>query len=614
MATDRHIGPDRAAVIGNAAATPVIASAFDATADGIARAILAGFDAYRHQFSQITGGARHRFEQADWRMMQQATTGRVDLYDISVSQTTAQLRALLTERDGNGSIEDNQLWQDAKRCYSRHNVKRSDGELTETYFNSIYCRTFRHHAIDDAKIFVRSRLPAGWEPPQTEICHYYALEGSLPGLIGRILDDYGFSIPYENRRRDVRNMMHHIKCHPMEGILMNQGARLKIARSVFYRNKAAYIIGQAISGDGAITTPFVVAILNNEQAGVYVDTLILDPDDVSVLFSFTRSYFMVDATVPLEYVRFICDLLPGKRVFEIYNSLGFFKHGKTMFYRDYLDHMACSDDKFVVAPGIKGMVMTVFTLPSLDVVFKIIKDRFAPPKEMTRELVKQKYRLVKRHDKAGRMADTQEFSNFIFERDRFSDELVEELLAVAPSTVAVTGDKVTVKHLWIERRMIPLNIYIDHCTEQELVDAIDEYGNALRQLSAANIFPGDMLFKNFGVTRHGRVVFYDYDEICYLTECNFRRVPPPRYPEDEMAAEPWYSIGPDDVFPEEFRAYLTVRQDVRQVFNQFHSEIFDPEYWQGLQQAINAGDVVDVFPYRRKKRFSRQLGLPKRTP
>ncbi|WP_210396437.1 bifunctional isocitrate dehydrogenase kinase/phosphatase [Motiliproteus sediminis] len=569
-------------------------------ADAIAQTIVRGFDHYRARFEQLSAGARQRFERADWHGMQSATTERVDLYDQSVGQTVEQCHAAV-----GSALSSDQVWKRAKRAYVALIVERPHGELAETYFNSIYCRTFAHQAIDEEKIFIRSELPPNWSPPATGILNRYPLRGSLPRLIGKILDDYAFCIPYENRRRDIRNLVRYIKEHPVDGVRVGGDAVLEIIKSVFYRNKGAYLVGRVVGADGKRGMPFVMPVLNNERGGVYVDTLILNPDEVSIIFSFTRSYFMVEAPVPFEYVRFLQQLMPGKQLYELYSSLGFYKHGKTVFYRDFLDHMAASSDQFVVAPGIKGMVMAVFTLPSLDVVFKIIKDRFHPTKEVDRDTVLAKYRLVKRHDKAGRMADTQEFSNFVFERDRFSDELLAELLQVAPSSVSVEGDKVRVRHLWTERRMIPLNLYIDDADEARLNDAIDEYGNAIRQLAAANIFPGDMLFKNFGVTRHGRVVFYDYDEILYLTECNFRRVPPPRYPEDELASEPWYSVAPNDVFPEEFAAYLASRADVRRVFMQRHREIFDPAYWQGLQEAIIAGEVVDVFPYRRRKRFDR---------
>lgn len=250
--------------------------------------------------------------------------------------------------------------------------------------------------------------------------------------------------------------------------------------------------------------------------------------------------------------------------------------------------------------------MLVFTLPSFDRVFKVIKDTFAPQKEVDPARVQACYQLVKEHDRVGRMADTQEYENFVIEKWRISPDLMEELQKEVPEKLEDLGDRIVIRHLYIERRMIPLNIYLEQADERQLHDAIEEYGNAIKQLAAANIFPGDMLFKNFGVTRHGRVVFYDYDEICYMTEVNFRDIPPPRYPEDEMASEPWYSISPNDVFPEEFQHFLCGDARIRRLFAEMHGDLFTANYWRSLQQRINNGMVDDVFAYRRKRRFAQR--------
>ncbi|MEM9360905.1 MAG: isocitrate dehydrogenase kinase/phosphatase-domain containing protein, partial [Pseudomonadota bacterium] len=268
-------------------------------------------------------------------------------------------------------------------------------------------------------------------------------------------------------------------------------------------------------------------------------------------------------------------------------------------------HMKSTSDQFMIAPGIKGMVMSVFTMPSYDFVFKIIKDRFTPPKDMTREQVKAKYRLVKRADRAGRMADTQEFTNLAFARDRFSDEVMEELRTSAPSMLEEHGKALVIKHVYVERRMTPLNLYLQDATDEQLRDVMDEYGNAIKQLAAANIFPGDMLLKNFGVTRHGRVVFYDYDEIMPLVDCYFRVIPAPRNEMEEMASQPWYSVGPNDIFPEEFRLFFSGNQRARKVFDQLHSDLYEADFWQTMQQRVRDGHIEDFFPYRRKLRFDR---------
>jgi isocitrate dehydrogenase kinase/phosphatase len=346
----------------------------------------------------------------------------------------------------------------------------------------------------------------------------------------------------------------------------------------------------------------VIPLLHREGRGIQADALITDEAEVSIIFSFTRSYFMVDVAVPAEFVGFLKRILPGKHIAELYTSIGFYKHGKSEFYRALINHLANTDDRFIMAPGVRGMVMTVFTLPGFNTVFKIIKDRFAHAKTVDRNTVIEKYRLVKNVDRVGRMADTQEFADFRFPRSKFDPDCLAELLEVAPSTVALEGDVVLIRHCWTERRMTPLNIYLESASDAQVHEALYDYGLAIKQLAAANIFPGDMLLKNFGVTRHGRVVFYDYDEICYLTEVNFRVIPPPRYPEDELSAEPWYSVAPNDVFPEEFPRFLFADIGQRRLFAKLHGDLYDAEYWKTLQAAIRSGKVIDVFPYRRQER------------
>ncbi|MDE1463891.1 bifunctional isocitrate dehydrogenase kinase/phosphatase [Spartinivicinus poritis] len=580
-------------------------------AEQIADLVLTGFSHYRLRFSEITLGARRRFERAAWGEVQRASSGRINLYDKAVAEVVEDLSLHLPDDCLSLAI-----WRHAKQAYHQLIASRTDYELAETFFNSIFCRVFRHHAISEDNLFVQSSFPAPPLGSQLPIYNRYQPQRGLVALIKQILMDYAFAIPYENLRRDISQIIYCLKQEMGEAFSNETVSHVDIIKSVFYRNKAAYLVGRIVTEN--ITTkniaiekvatekqvkPFVLPLLNNGQRAVYVDTLIMDPDEVSVIFSFTRSYFMVLAPIPSEYVQFLQELLPWKQRYELYISIGFYKHGKTEFYRDFLSHLAETDDQFIIAPGVKGMVMTVFTLPSSQTVFKVIKDYFDPPKEVNKALVKDKYHLVKVHDRVGRMADTQEFSHFAFPKQRFAPELLTELEKVAQSNITITDDQVIVHHLYTERKMTPLNLYIKEVSGKKLEAVLDEYGNAIKQLAAANIFPGDMLLKNFGVTRHGRVVFYDYDEICYLTECRFRKIPPPRFPEDELAAEPWYSVAPNDVFPEEFGVFLFADPKIRQQFTQLHPELFDANYWQELQRLIEHGQVMDVYPYRRIKRF-----------
>jgi isocitrate dehydrogenase kinase/phosphatase len=381
---------------------------------------------------------------------------------------------------------------------------------------------------------------------------------------------------------------------------MQANFQIQVLSSLFFRNKGAYIVGKIVNG--FVETPFALPILHGER-GLVIDAALFGEDDLELVFSFARAYFMVTMEVPSAYVQFLRSLMPRKPNSELYSALGLQKQGKSLFYRDLLMHMRHSSDNFRIAPGIKGMVMLVFDLPSFPYVFKVIKDHFAPPKETTREQVQAKYLLVKQHDRVGRMADTLEYSDVALPLARFDDELVAELRAQCPSLLEEERDTLVIRHVYIERRMIPLNIYLQEATPEQRATVVVEYGNAIKDLVRANIFPGDMLYKNFGVTRHGRVVFYDYDEIEYLTDCNFRKIPEAHNEEDELSGEVWYRVGPRDVFPETFAPFLLGDPSIREVFLAHHADLLDPAFWQGHKQEILAGYVHDVFPYEAQKRF-----------
>ena len=563
----------------------------------LARIIASGFRAYRARFDEVTRGAKTRFETAAWAAGQQAVAARLDLYRAATSSVTAGIRAELE-----GTPPTPELWRRIKLAYIALIAPLPDRELAETFFNSIHRDLAVNPAIDETQMFVWSEFETSPRGPDSPIHTTYTFGNDLLGATKAMLSAFDFSLPWQNLDRDVGNILRSLPEERPE-IKGVAGLAVDVLRAVFYRNKGAYLVGR-LRYEGA-TWPLVLPVLIDDAGTLYVDTLICTEDEVSVVFSFTRSYFMVDAPHPHALVEFLHSLLPGKMISELYACIGFHKHGKTEFYRGFLTHLARSNDPFVIAPGVRGMVMTVFTLPSYQTVFKVIKDAFPPQKNITRDEVKEKYRIVKTHDRVGRMADTQGFDHFVFPRARFSEDLIGELLDVAPSSVELTPDLVIIRHLYTERLMTPLNLFVETADEQSLRDALDEYGNAIKQLAAANIFPGDMLLKNFGVTRHGRVVFYDYDEICYLTDVNFRALPEPQTIEEEMAGETWFSVGPRDVFPEDLRRFLFGRRGIKRMFLAMHGELFDPEFWKGLQRAIAEGNVMDVFPYRRKKRFAR---------
>jgi isocitrate dehydrogenase kinase/phosphatase len=573
----------------------------DGRAFDIARALLDGFNRHYLLFRETSAAAQQRYERADWHGQQRAQRERIEFYDLRVDEAVQRLRH---------EFKVDQLsmdtWQQAKLHYIGLLTDHHQPELAETFFNSVTVKLLDRSYFRNDFIFVRPAVSTEYietdEPGATPTYRaYYPSKDTLRETWQRIIDNYRLALPFEHLARDVDDIVEAMVSE-LGGFRPRANFQIQVLSSLFFRNKGAYVVGKIINGFNE--TPFALPILHGAAGGLVVDTALFGEDDLLMIFSYARAYFMVDMEVPSACVQFLRSMMPRKPRAELYNSLGLQKHGKNLFYRDFLAHLRHSSDQFRIAPGIKGMVMLVFDLPSFPYVFKVIKDFFPLQKETTREQIKSKYLLVKQHDRVGRMADTLEYSNVAFPRQRFEEDLIAELKHYCGSLLEDGGDVLVIKHLYIERRMIPLNIYLQEASPEQAAHAVIEYGNAIKDLVAANIFPGDMLWKNFGVTRHGKVVFYDYDEIEYLTDCNFRRVPPPRNEEDEMSGEVWWRVGPKDVFPETFAPFLLGNPHVREVFMSHHADLLDPAFWQENKERIAAGHVHDVFPYEASRRFA----------
>lgn len=568
----------------------------DSLAERGATAIHTAFLAYRAEFNAITRRAKTRFEQRDWHGMQDDALERLELYKKIVDGVVAETQGVLGE-----AVKQETIWLQMKACYSRCIAGYGDFEIAETFFNSITRRIFATVGVDPGREYVDSDFNAPPARSLQPVYHIHPPSRATADLLREIMADYAFAAPFADLDQDVLLAAREIDAQlQMAGL--HSIDRVDTLKAIFYRNTGAYIVGRIRSGGRII--PLVLA-LRHPLEGIVIDAVLLDEDDVSIVFSYTRSYFHVEAEHPHETIEFLRSILPLKRVAELYIAIGYNKHGKTELYRDLLRHLAASSDKFEIARGDKGMVMLVFDLPSYDVVFKIIKDTFVYPKTTTRQEVIEKYALVFKHDKAGRLIDAQEYEHLEFERSRFSDELVAELLKTAANSVTVTDGCIAIKHLYTERRMTPLNLYIREMPEAAAREAIVDYGQAVKDLASTNIFPGDMLLKNFGVTRHGRVVFYDYDELCLLTDCNFRELPESDDTDEEMSADPWFYVGPNDIFPEEFIRFFGLPPQLREAFLQAHADLLGVDFWTRMQDRHRAGEVVDIFSYKPSKRLRR---------
>ncbi len=572
-----------------------------AIASDIARTLLEGFDRHYRLFREASARAKYRFVRGAWAGVREDARTRIQMYDLRVAETVAALREHFPQ-----AVADESLWPAIKLEYIARLHEHLQPECAETFYNSVACRVLDRRYYKSEFIFRRPAVSTehleGEEP--TYRCHY-PLRRGLRATVRDVLLGLGLASPFQDLRRDVARIVRAARAHFPGRWRLHDNFQIQVLSSPFFRNKAAYVVGRAV--DGPHDHPFVVPLLRAADGSIYVDSLLLKPENIGRVFSLARAYFMVDMEVPSAYVAFLEKVLPSKPRAELYTMLGLQKQGKTLFFRDLEQHMRHSTDTFVAAPGTRGMVMAVFTLPSFPYVFKVIRDWFEPPKDTDARAVRDKYLLVKYHDRVGRMADTLEFSNVAFPLARFDPALVAELRRVAPSAVEIEGDRLVVRHVYIERRLTPLDEYLRDADEEHMRAALQEYGDAIKELAGAGIFPGDMLPKNFGVTRYGRVVFYDYDEIAWMTDCNFRRLPTATSSDEETAGEPWFSVGPNDVFPEELPRFLCPEGRARALMRELHPELGDPAFWVSVQERIRKGIQDDVFPYPQSIRFSRRF-------
>ncbi|WP_257326154.1 bifunctional isocitrate dehydrogenase kinase/phosphatase [Pseudoalteromonas rhizosphaerae] len=566
----------------------------------IAELILNGFKKHYKLFQQITAQAPLAFANKNWTKMHDISRLRITYYDDRVNETTQQL-----QNQQLANQLDESLWLQTKQIYQHFLTFHPQAELAETFYNSVFCRLFHRRYFNNDFIFVKATLAdAPALPVEAEYRSYFPVVDGLKPTIRKIINQFDFKADFVNLERDIRLLVKAFYKQAPDTHHRAWQMRFDILQTPFYRNKAAYIVGRVVSQSGV--QPFIIAVLHHQEQGLYLDALLTNSSQMRVIFGFARAYFMVETHAPSALVRFLNQLMPNKTLAELYNAIGFHKQGKTEFYREFLTHLQRSSDDFVIAPGTPGMVMMVFTLPSFDYVFKIIKDKFGESKPFGRDTVLKRYQLVKSHDRVGRMADTIEYSNVVFPVARFNATLLAQLKQTIGSSMIIEGDLLIIKHMYIERRMTPLNLYLEKANTEDAAIAIAEYGQALKEMIAVNIFPGDMLLKNFGVSKHKRIIFYDYDEVQYLTDMNFRALPKAKSYDDYLTNEQSYSVAPQDVFPEQLCTFVMPNPQYKAVFSQTHPELLDVAFWQQAQRNIKAGVVSHIYPYPAAQRFIHQ--------
>lgn len=576
----------------------------DVIATKLARAVFAGFEAMFATFLNITLGAQSRFEQRQYHEVQSAMRERLQVYERQVKSVSEAVKVIAY-----AELSCPQTWQLAKNIYGDMVKNHENEPIAHTFFNSTFGAIWDDKKIRTVHLFVLKAKYRTQPRPYDSLVKRISLQHGFNSAIKTLITNQVFRVPFSNLNQDVATLQVTLtqgakqQCRQVYELINLNDGYIEYAYSHFYRNKACYLIGRCIAKNGD-NMPFAIAILNTPN-GLKIDAVMMGADQLSLLFGFARTYFMVDTDQPARYVDYLSVLMPHKQRFELFNAIGFIKHAKTEFYRYKVDTTKNSPAsfKYVAAPGTPGMVMLVFTIAGSDYVYKVIKDKFSAPKTATKAQVKEKYNFVKQADRVGRLVDTHEFRYLAFDLSRFSEQLLQQMKEDIGSSLIISGKALILKHVYVERKMTPLNLYINDCDSKALAQVMLDYGRAIKDLAGANIFPGDMLMKNFGVTRWGRVVFYDYDEICPLTDCNFREVPQTQNALEELSSDSYFDIEPNDIFPSQFKVFFSANELAFHAFNSHHSDLFNAQFWQTCQQQVQQGYLPDVYPYKQSWRF-----------
>ena len=573
-------------------------------ASKLARSVFAGFEAMFSQFLNITLGAQSRFEQRQYHSVQSAMRERLQVYEREVKNVSEAVRVIAY-----AELTCPQTWQLAKNIYGDMVQNHENKPIAHTFFNSTFGAIWDDKKIRTVHLFVLKAKYRSEPRSYESLVSRVSLNNGFNNAVKTLITNQVFRVPFSHLELDVATLQSTLmqgakqQCKQVYELINLNDGYIEYANSLFFRNKACYLIGRCIAKNGD-NMPFAIAILNTDE-GLKLDAVMMGADQLSLLFGFARTYFMVDTDKPARYVDYLSVLMPHKQRFELFNAIGFIKHAKTEFYRYKVDTTKNSpaNFKYVTAPGTPGMVMLVFTIEGLDYVYKVIKDKFSAPKTATKAQVIDKYNFVKQADRVGRLVDTHEFRYLAFDLSRFSEELLEQMKSQIGSSIVISGKALILKHVYVERKMTPLNLYINQCDNKTLESVMHDYGKAIKELAGANIFPGDMLMKNFGVTRWGRVVFYDFDEICPLTDCNFRDVPQTQNALEELSSNSYFDIAENDIFPSQFKVFFSANDIAFNYFNNEHSNLFLATFWQDCQQQVHNGYLPDVYPYKQSWRF-----------
>ena len=561
-----------------------------------ARWILAEFDAYYVESRSIPNLAKSAFEQRDPAMSLDLSLRRLSVYSVSAHALARRLRAALPE-----VAEDETFWTRLEARYLALIEGRYESDLAFAYIHSARRMVYEGMWKPVEYMFLHHREPASERSAAVRIDFPIAPGADLAVLVDRVLAVPRFERRWRDRAGDVRRVTERLQS------IFSGGARrpveIQMTDAGFFRNRGAYIVGRIVFDDSS-ASPLILALLNHD-AGIYVQAVLAGEADAHNLFSSTLANFHVTNSHYHELAAFLHTVMPTRRLGLHYSTIGFNHVGKVAVMHELREELATHREVFITAVGFRGSVAIGFAAPSSDYNLKVIRD---VPTDQYKwgefpgiGAVLDKYRRVHEIDRTGSMLDNIIYYNLELDPAWFEADLLAELLRDDGESVSLRDDAVILKHLIVQRRVLPLPVFLQDATPEEAREVIVNLGHCIKNNAAANVFNKDLDARNYGVSRFQKVYLFDYDALEPLTRVKVRSNAGRFDGEDDVPD--WFYEDGVIFLPEEIESGFRIHdRGMRRLFRDVHGDLLTTGYWERLQHDLDRGQVpsIRLYPEQRK--------------
>jgi isocitrate dehydrogenase kinase/phosphatase len=556
-----------------------------------AQLILAIFDDFYSQLCEYPFRAKRAFETMDPRASVSISMERLGLYSRYIAEHGPRLRACFPALGTDAAV-----WDPLDRLFVAMIVDRYEADIAFSFAHSL-----RRNIGQGLWRPVAYSFPP---PSKLRALSMASVHRRLPvaGAIGReiivsALQVPGFSVPFRNLAGDAQRILERTE----QILYIEAGSPVPIALDVveagFFRDRSAFVVGRWVFADETVV-PFVVALLNG-STGIFADAVLHRVSEIHNLFSSTLANLHVTTRLYYQTCVFLFSMMPRRPLGEHYSTIGYNHVGKVAILNEITAQLSGAE-KFQRSPGVPGTVALGFTFDACSYHLKVIRDH---PTQSYKwgafpgvAAVTEKYRVVHEINRAGSMLDNVMYFKLRLDREMFDVELLREISTEAAASVQVADDGVYLDTLIVQLKIVPMPVYLERASEDEMRAAIASLGHCIRNNAATNIFNKDLDSRNYGVGRYGRVFLFDYDAVEKLTEVKIRTNLDREPGEDDIPA--WYFEEGVVFLPEELEHGMQFKNDsARRYFREINADLMTVRYWQDVQQKLLRGEVPALRMY-----------------